>query len=49
MAVIDEIKHKGLGHIGFVSKCVDVSEWMMKWEHLSPRYTTSWDDLPIAR
>ena len=49
MAVIDAINHSGLGHIGFASKGVDVSEWMMKREHLSPRYTTSWDDLPGAR
>ena len=49
MAVIDAINHSGLGHIGFASKGVDASEWMMKREHLSPRYTTSWDDLPVAR
>jgi DNA polymerase V len=49
MAVIDEINHRGLGHVGFASKGVDASEWMMKREHLSPRYTTSWEGLPIAR
>ena len=49
MAVIDAINQSGLGHIGFASKGVDASEWMMKREHLSPRYTTSWDDLPVAR
>ena len=36
-------------HIGFASKGVDASEWMMKRDHLSPRYTTSWDELPVAR
>ena len=49
MAVIDEINHRGLGHVGFASKGVDKSEWMMKREHLSPRYTTSWTDLPLAK
>jgi DNA polymerase V len=49
MAVIDEINLRGLGHVGFAAKGVDASEWMMKREHLSPRYTTSWEDLPIAR
>ena len=49
MAVIDAINHSGLGHIGFASKGVDASEWMMKRDHLSPRYTTSWDELPVAR
>lgn len=49
MAVIDAINQSGLGHIGFASQGVDASEWMMKREHLSPRYTTSWDELPVAR
>lgn len=49
MAVIDAINHSGLGHIGFASKGIDASEWMMKRDHLSQRYTTSWDELPMAR
>ncbi|MGL4478866.1 MAG: DUF4113 domain-containing protein, partial [Aeromonas veronii] len=24
-------------------------EWMMRQEHLSPCYTTRWEDLPVAR
>jgi DNA polymerase V len=48
MTVIDEINHRGLGRVGFASKGVDTSEWMMKQEYLSPRYTTRWEDIPTA-
>lgn len=49
MNVVDKINRSGVGRIGFASKGVDQSEWMMKREFLSPCYTTSWDDLPKAR
>ena len=49
MAVMDQIKAKGLGRVGFASQGTGSPEWMMRQEHLSPCYTTSWEDLPVAR
>nr|WP_253264444.1 DUF4113 domain-containing protein [Aeromonas media] len=49
MAVMDQIKAKGLGRIGFASQGTGSAEWMMRQEHLSPCYTTRRDDLPVAR
>ncbi|MCD6619850.1 DUF4113 domain-containing protein [Aeromonas veronii] len=49
MAVMDQIKAKGLGHVGFASQGTGSPEWMMRQEHLSPCYTTRWEDLPVAR
>ncbi len=49
MAVIDQIKAKGLGRVGFASQGTGSPEWMMRQEHLSPCYTTRWEDLPVAR
>lgn len=49
MAVMDQIKAKGLGRVGFASQGAGSPEWMMRQEHLSPCYTTRWEDLPVAR
>lgn len=34
---------------GFPSQGTGSDEWMMRQEHLSPCYTTRWEDLPVAR
>ncbi|KAB7701086.1 translesion error-prone DNA polymerase V subunit UmuC [Plesiomonas shigelloides] len=49
MQVIDKINHSHLGKIHFASRGSDSSEWMMKRERLSPRYTTSIAEIPIAK
>ena len=49
MAVMDQIKAKGLGRVGFASQGTGSPEWMMRQELLSPCYTTRWEDLPVAR
>jgi DNA polymerase V len=49
MAVVDQIKARGLGRVGFASQGTGSAEWMMRQEHLSPCYTTRWEDLPVAR
>ena len=49
MAVVDKIKVKGLGRVGFASQGTGSPEWMMRQEHLSPCYTTRWEDLPVTR
>lgn len=49
LAVMDQIKAKGLGRVGFASQGTESAEWMMRQEHLSPCYTTRWEDLPVAR
>ncbi|MHC8470005.1 DUF4113 domain-containing protein [Plesiomonas shigelloides] len=48
MRVIDRINHNHRGKIHFASRGSDTSEWMMKREHLSPRYTTSVADVLVA-
>ena len=45
MNVIDKINHSGLGNVFFASQGVS-PQWSMKREHLSPAYTTRWDELP---
>lgn len=49
MQVIDRINHSHRGKIHFASRGTDTSEWMMKREHLSPRYTTSLADILVVR
>lgn len=49
MAVVDQIKARGLGRVSFASQGTGSPEWMMRQEHLSPCYTTRWEDLPVAR
>nr|WP_249422163.1 translesion error-prone DNA polymerase V subunit UmuC [Marinomonas lutimaris] len=45
MNVVDKINHSGLGNVFFASQGVS-PQWSMKREHLSPAYTTRWDELP---
>jgi DNA polymerase V len=45
MTVVDQINHSGLGNVFFASQGVS-PQWTMKREHLSPAYTTRWDELP---
>ncbi|WP_330221477.1 translesion error-prone DNA polymerase V subunit UmuC [Marinomonas phaeophyticola] len=45
MNVIDKINHSGLGNVFFASQGVS-PHWSMKREHLSPAYTTRWEELP---
>ncbi|WP_323927629.1 DUF4113 domain-containing protein [Aeromonas caviae] len=49
MQMIDRINQGRLGkiHFGFCGR--DNSDWMMKREKHSPRYTTALDELPIAK
>ncbi|WP_341769700.1 DUF4113 domain-containing protein [Aeromonas caviae] len=49
MAVMDQIKAKGLGRVGFVSQSTGSAKWMMRQEHLSSCYTTCLEDLPVTR
>ncbi|WP_275426632.1 DUF4113 domain-containing protein [Aeromonas allosaccharophila] len=49
MAVMDKIKTKGLGRVGFASQGTGSAEWMMRQAHLSPCYTTRLEDLPVGR
>ncbi|MCJ8220088.1 DUF4113 domain-containing protein [Aeromonas veronii] len=48
MQVIDKINQEGLGKVYFGARGRDTSEWMMKREQLSPRYTTSLTEIPTA-
>lgn len=45
MSVVDKINHSGIGNVFFASQGVS-PKWAMKREHLSPAYTTRWDELP---
>lgn len=47
MQVLDKI-NQGVGHVYFASQGTG-PVWLMKREHLSPAYTTSWQDLPKVR
>jgi DNA polymerase V len=49
MTVIDQINREGLGKTFFAARGQDRSEWMMKREQLSPRYTTCISELPTAK
>ncbi|HDX8617830.1 TPA: translesion error-prone DNA polymerase V subunit UmuC [Aeromonas dhakensis] len=49
MHVIDKINQGRLGKIYFAAKGIDRSEWMMKREQLSPRYTTCISELPEVK
>jgi hypothetical protein len=48
MQVIDKINQEGLGKVYFGTRGQDTSEWMMKREQLSPRYTTVLTELPVV-
>ncbi|UOR20339.1 DUF4113 domain-containing protein [Aeromonas veronii] len=49
MQMIDRINQGRLGKIHFGSCGRDNSDWIMRREKLSPRYTTALDELPIAK
>lgn len=48
MQVIDKINQGRLGKVYFGAKGSDNTEWMMKREQLSPRYTTVLTELPVV-
>lgn len=45
MEVVDRINHSGLGNVFFAAQGT-TPQWSMKREHLSPGYTTRWEELP---
>ena len=49
MQVIDKINQGRLGKVYFAARGRDTREWMMKREQLSPRYTTTLDELPVVK
>ncbi len=49
MQVIDKINQGRMGKVYFAARGKDTKEWTMRREQLSPRYTTSLDELPIVR
>ncbi|EIS3744281.1 translesion error-prone DNA polymerase V subunit UmuC [Aeromonas hydrophila] len=49
MQVIDKINQEGIGRVYFGTRGRDASEWMMKREQLSPRYTTNISEIPAAK
>ncbi|WP_425411348.1 DUF4113 domain-containing protein [Marinospirillum minutulum] len=50
MAAVDQINESGLGTVTLASQgnC-NTNTWAMKREHLSPAYTTRWNDLPKVK
>lgn len=48
MNVVDKINHSGLGSVFFSTQIV-TPQWSMEREHLSPCYTTRWEDLKVVR
>lgn len=49
MQVIGKINQGRLGKVYFAARGRDTREWMMKWEQLSPRYTTCISELPKVK
>jgi len=52
MAALDAINGrfgKGAVHVASMGMGNHPKEWGMKQERLTPHYTTSWDDVPVAR
>ncbi|WP_324005552.1 translesion error-prone DNA polymerase V subunit UmuC [Aeromonas hydrophila] len=49
MKVIDQINQERWGKVYFAARGRNTSEWMMKREQLSPRYTTALAELPVAK
>lgn len=49
MKVIDQINQGRLGKVYFAARGRDASEWMMKRDQLSPRYTTNISEIPAAK
>lgn len=48
MTVIDQINHKSKGKVWFGSQRSE-QDWFVRRSHLSPRYTTRWEDLPVVK
>jgi len=48
MNTLDQINRSGLGRVFFAGQGTH-KDWGMQRAHLSPRYTTSWKDLPVVR
>ncbi|MBN1005430.1 translesion error-prone DNA polymerase V subunit UmuC [Amphritea pacifica] len=48
MQTVDNINHSGLGQVRFAGELLS-SGWQMQRNHLSPAYTTRWDQLPVVR
>ena len=48
MSVVDKINHSSLGSVFFAAQGT-TPQWSMKREHLSPAYTTRWEDLKTVR
>jgi len=48
MKVIDQINQGRLGKVYFAARGRDASEWMMKRDQLSPRYTTELTEIPVV-
>lgn len=50
MSAVDRINARfGRGAVGLGLAPPDKTDWRMRQEHLSPRYTTRWTDLPRVR
>jgi DNA polymerase V len=49
MAVMDQIKAKGLGRVGFASQGTGSAERMMPQTHTRPHHTARLEDLPVGR
>ena len=48
MSVLDTINQSGAGKVFFAGQGTK-QDWSMKREHLSPAYTTRWDELPRVK
>ncbi|WP_413761093.1 DUF4113 domain-containing protein [Vibrio vulnificus] len=48
MSVLDTINQSGAGKVFFAGQGTK-KDWSMKREHLSPVYTTRWDQLPRVK
>ena len=47
--VVDRINQGRLGKVYFAARGRDMKEWTMKREQLSPRYTTSINEIPTVK
>lgn len=48
MSVLDNINHSGAGKVFFAGQGLK-KDWSMKRDHLSPAYTTRWNQLPKVK
>lgn len=47
MQVVDEVNRSGKGKVWFGAQGIK-EDWRMKRAHLSPAYTTRWEDIPVV-